>query len=299
MLKTPTVFVLGAGASNIFGFPLGLELCQQVKGAFAPGQSQFQALLEMTAFRARDVELFRNELLFSGQSSVDAFLELRPEFTDVGKAAMAYLLIGAENESILWERGPHDHWINYLLGYMSCSFEDFGKNSVSFLTFNYDRSLEHYLHRALMSRYGKTSEECKVALDQIPIIHLHGRLGYLPWQQKYGRSYQPVVDAKTLEMCVSGIKIVHEETTDRDDDFKQARKLLTDAGRIYFLGFGFGSKNIERLEITNLESGKAWATGVGIEGRELSTTTHACGSKVAIQQAKNCMWLLKHVAQFD
>ena len=39
---------------------------------------------------------------------------------------------------------------------MNTPFEDFEKNLVSVITFNYDRSLEQFLFISLKSRYGKS-----------------------------------------------------------------------------------------------------------------------------------------------
>jgi hypothetical protein len=48
------------------------------------------------------------------------------------------------------------------------------------------------------------------------------------------------------------IKVVHEDITDRDADFTTAKQLLHKAERIYLLGFGFGTTNVERLGLANL-----------------------------------------------
>lgn len=59
----------------------------------------------------QEITAFRENLLGSQQPSVDAFLEYRPEFEKVGKAAMAMILLPAEDasKSRLFPEGTQ-HW---------------------------------------------------------------------------------------------------------------------------------------------------------------------------------------------
>ena len=150
---------------------------------------------------------------------------------------------------------------------------------MSFLTFNYDRSFDQYLFASIKNSYGISNEECKsLLLENIPIIHLHGQVGKLPWQVKgnKGKPYDKTFSALSLikdrsvskdnysaydrERAVlyirheiSGqITIIHENELDNDPAFKDAYKLLKDAERIYFLGFGYNNENLRRLKIADL-----------------------------------------------
>jgi hypothetical protein len=72
--------------------------------------------LTCTDFKAEDLDVFIQQLHHSGQNSVDAFLEYRREFMDIGKAAMSIILIGCENAKSLYEpRDPTENWLRYLL----------------------------------------------------------------------------------------------------------------------------------------------------------------------------------------
>src|SRR5712692_2519789 len=94
MISTPTVFILGAGASRPYHFPTGPELvdriCQSPSDEFAPFG------VDEKAFQS-----FVNELRSSDHPSVDAFLAHRKEFEDVGKKAIAYKLIECEKDDTL------------------------------------------------------------------------------------------------------------------------------------------------------------------------------------------------------
>ena len=74
---------------------------------------------------------------------MDAFLEHRPELRRIGKAAIAYVLIGGENPDLLFR--DMGNWLGYLYNYIPNPLRRLASGTVSFLTFNYDRSLEHFL----------------------------------------------------------------------------------------------------------------------------------------------------------
>jgi hypothetical protein len=78
---------------------------------------------------------FRDAFLKSGQSAVDAFLEHRPEFLEVGTLAMAFCLIPFEDEKRLYqpdERRGGD-WYGYLSEKLNSTFEEFGNNKLSII----------------------------------------------------------------------------------------------------------------------------------------------------------------------
>src|SRR6185312_9104579 len=130
------------------------------------------------------------------------------------------------------------------------SFEEFGSNAVSFVTFNYDRVLEQFLHTALMNAWGQGSDAAAAVLSRIPIIHLHGQLGFLPWQPNHRgrvRPFEQVIDAQTVRVAAMGIKVVHEGVEDRKQQFDEAKSLIQHASRVYLLGVGTSNVNLNRL----------------------------------------------------
>ena len=175
MLKTKAVLVLGAGALVPFNFPTGIQLSEKIMGA---GK---HTLVERLHFAAEDVDTFKNTFYRSGKNSVDGFLEHRPEFMRIGKACTAMCLIPSEEEQQYFRFG--DSWLRVLYNNLNTSFEGFADNKLAFVTFNYDRTIEHFLFTALQNSHDKPDEDFTKILDAIPIIHLHGSLGSLPWQK--------------------------------------------------------------------------------------------------------------------
>jgi len=99
MIRTPTVFVLGAGASQPFAFPTGRELVDHTVQALQSNENR--AFFTQLGFAEEDVIRFRDQLWGSGRNSVDAFLEHREEFVDVGKAVIAWALYEANDSRMI------------------------------------------------------------------------------------------------------------------------------------------------------------------------------------------------------
>jgi len=72
---------------------------------------------------------FCNALDRSADASIDAFLEKRPEFMDIGKACMAVELIGRERtEKLFRDFVQKTNWLKYLFRRMQGpSFESFAE----------------------------------------------------------------------------------------------------------------------------------------------------------------------------
>jgi hypothetical protein len=265
MIEAPTVFILGAGASMPYGFPSGSQLvgwiCQNPPAGFDDYLTR----------------KFVDDLRESDQLSVDAFLEHRPEFLEIGKFAIATRLIQSERHENLF---PQKDWYSHLLNRMDAPFADFGNNRVGFITFNYDRSLEHYLFTALCKRYGKSSEEVGKLLRGILFIHVHGQLGYLPWQNcKAGetREYHPECSPEKVDIARRGIKVISEDM-EKTPEFDKARELMEAASKIFFLGFGYHPVNMKRLKVP-------FADGIAV-----------CGTCYGMTEAEKDIVLLRNRA---
>lgn len=275
MITRSTVFILGAGSSIPYKYPSGEQLVREINKGLVEGNDLFQSCLALE-FSKREIERFNNALRFSGDFSIDAFLERNEEYLELGKVVIALSLFEREDISELFSEG-NDKWYGDLVNELKSPSKNDFKNEVSFLTFNYDRSFDKYLFASIKNSYEISSVECNSLLKNIPIIHLHGQVGKLPWQDtRKGRHYDKNFNALSLikdrsvfknkysaydrdsavlyiRHEISGqIKIIHENKLDNDLAFKDAHKLLKDAERIYFLGFGYNDENLRRLKIADL-----------------------------------------------
>jgi len=268
MIKDKTVFILGAGASVVYGFPTGEELKNEIlrlnidvcyNAANEPLGPNHSPLWKYIFDKCgKDIIFdFMSSFKKSGKTSVDAFIEHRREFLTIGKILISLKLINYENEDSLFNTDSKDNWYEYIYGKLNSKYDDFDKNNVSFITFNYDRSLEHYLLTCIKYSYDKSEKEAADTLQFIPIIHLYGTLGHLPalGNDKNNRPFNQVSTSKEIETCIDNIKIIHEGVDlEKDKEFNKAYKLITDARMICFLGFGYDEINLSRLKLQEILS---------------------------------------------
>lgn len=252
MINKPTVFILGAGASYSFGYPLGKDLIDIIVKNFDPNNSENAIeLFKGLGFSEQDLTSFRDKLRLSVAPSIDSFLEPRGEDDRyLGKLAITYALIPFEKTDTLFYGNS---WYKTLLQKLNIAFDDFDKNKISFITFNYDRSLEHFFATALQNQFNKSESEVVDKLKKIPIVHLYGKLGLLPWEaakpDEYSREYNSKILPHLLRRSSKSLKIIYDKLELDNPEFKQARQILSAARRIYFLGFGYHKDNLERLKI--------------------------------------------------
>lgn len=93
-----------------------------------------------------------NALQNSVAPSVDFFLENNEKFEEIGKLAIAFELILHEDYKQL-RREQKKRWYETLF-HLMVQGGRFDQNRLSVITFNYDRSLEAFLFRALGNLYG-------------------------------------------------------------------------------------------------------------------------------------------------
>lgn len=256
MITETTTLILGAGASNPYGFPTGHELRQLLCDPNS-------IIGVQKGFPGDAVKTFSAAFLQSGMSSIDAFLARRGDhkvgrhgatFSEVGKDAIAYCLIQRERAESL-HAFPEDHWYQYLWSFLADSLDSFGDNKLRIITFNYDRSLEYYLLTSLQHSFGITSHEAAQHLKKIPILHAYGQLAVLPELAVEGqesRYYRPdVSDPAYIAAAARGIRVI-DESRDDDEVFDQAFSYLKESRKICFLGFGFDETNMRRLRVAEL-----------------------------------------------
>ena len=162
-----------------------------------------------------EVHQFREELIFAAPSSIDDFLYHRSGFEKIGKLCIALCLSSYEkkgpefltekidmstvsrhrdvantsHKGLKIRRGWYSHFWRRLYenteGKPNAVHDPIetiktSLKNLTIITFNYDRSLEHFLFNAIKSLYGKDDVETSAILSNLTIHHVHGQLGYLP-----------------------------------------------------------------------------------------------------------------------
>ena len=134
MIHTPTVFILGAGASAAVGYPIGQELIDDICRKFEQRNPFFDKALE-AGFSENLIAEFRHRLFASQLTTIDSFLALEPDFRGIGRFAIAAELISYEHEAQLLSRGRNS-WYRKLRHALGSGLNELRENRIKFVTFN-------------------------------------------------------------------------------------------------------------------------------------------------------------------
>jgi len=297
--RPKTVFVLGAGASWPYGFPTGVELRREIlRNLSSKNYDDFQMLVN-AGFDGDAIWAFYNAFRRSQQDSIDAFLtwaaKQNSSFVDIGRAAIAQALIRREVEDWLFaeddedvpsRHGPYSNerlkfrWYRYLWNRITDEFQNLRDANVTFLTFNYDRSLEHFLFTAIHNTHLAEEGSVPSVMERIPVVHVHGRIGQLPWQKnsgEYQRAYTPRLDSHVVMKAAEWIRIPGTESPP-DQQHHRAAAELYQAERIVFLGFGYHPDNLRTLKVPEVLQQGCPQTKDG--------TRYVCGTAYGLKEAE-------------
>ncbi len=244
MLAVDTVFVLGAGASKPFGFPTGAELRARLCNELVLGNTMYLNLLEC-GHSEQEVESFRFAFERSAINSIDAFIALRPTFQTIGARAIAAALVPLENENTLTKGNWYQFVWNEMLEGVSTS-DELLLNTIRFITFNYDRSLEQYLFGAIQHAFDLDSEAAYKCFSSIPIHHVYGSLG--AYTSGIGFQYHERKDdlKQAILNAQQSIKTIPSVRGTLDT---KAADWLSRAERVFILGFGFDATNCALIDL--------------------------------------------------
>ena len=293
------LIVVGAGASSDFGFPLGLGLAANIRDR-----------LESELRNPNDPRPILDTAMMSGQPgdygaairdicgglvatrSIDRLLDSRsdrPLVTLLGKCSIVAEIMQRENQSQIgaatgakWDERQaalvhaRDSWLARLFGLLQegVAPRDAHRifSSIGFVTFNYDRCIEHYLRLAMHHIVNLPFSEAVQIANQIPIIHVYGSLGELP--DDLGNGGVPFGPEHHYNKVASESIRTFTEGAD-DGTIEQIRKVVSESLNIYFMGFGFDPKNVSLMFPTPLNLGplfrgsqRVMGTGLGFAGPE-------------------------------
>lgn len=278
MITKQTVLILGAGVSRAYGFPLQIELKNEILLKLKDIKTR-QALTESHGYSEFMIDNFASAFKKSGLDNIEQFLKERIEFEEIGKLVLAEIIISHEDIEVLFE--PSDVY-QYLYDVMNDSLEGFGKNELSIITFNFDRSLEIFLFEALKNSYGKKQQDIEMQLKQIPIFHVHGYIGNI--------SKEGIATAADYGKKVSRqelVSIASKFTFDNlDSVINQARKVLEDSEVIAFIGFGYADNDLKLLDINSLEGKTVLGSTFNLKPGEIAAIAKRMNGKIVFPKTK-------------
>jgi len=249
MKNVNSVLILGAGASQEFGYPLGDGLKDRVVSVLSSSAFQ-EELYNAYGFRPGVKDLIREFIISmkrDGSSTIDRFLLKSPkDYRWLGKVAIAKAIIDCEDHQKLLN---NNSWYSLLYEIMDKhpNIEEFGSSNINIITFNYDRSLEHFLHERLFGDYdgSKNHDKILAKLKKIAIIHVHGRVNPLPREDSgKGLPYGSKGFVPNIIEIAENMMLPDDSTVSND-----IHNLIRSADDIYFLGFGFHDSNLQKLDI--------------------------------------------------
>lgn len=210
-----TLLILGAGSSAECGFPVGEKLINDIYEFSRGKTSGFKSvgnsieeitlenkqliwrLLDISGMKKddkspcgiEDIERFTDALWDAQPKSIDEFLYDRKEFGLIGKICILCCLSRHEDEKGLRPiksddsyNYPNLDWYKYLWHSLTEGVDgkiaEFKKNRLKVITFNYDRSLEEFLIRAIKAKFGVPEWKAfEIFENSIEIYHVYGDLG--------------------------------------------------------------------------------------------------------------------------
>ena len=268
MIKVPTVLILGAGASKPYGFPTGIELKNAIIDRLKDRTVEINWVEDLDD--NDHVQEFVRKLNGSTRLSIDSFLNYHKDYEEIGKKAIADIISTRENRDKLL-CPTDDNWYSYLAEFLcNCDFDDISDNKIGIISYKYDRSLESFLYNAIRSNYkeGESNKECAAKIQEIPIIHMYGRLDPLPWEYLNGRKYGEPCIGDDINDISKSIRLIQDAT--KEGIPKQADELIKDSKMVYFLGLDLRRKeNIELLDLKNLLHKSVYGSAYGLEMSEI------------------------------
>ena len=251
------MLVLGAGASNPYGFPLGADLKNSIVATQKP---MLEHELRVLHYDNATITEFRDALRYGSHATIDIFLERKTNFREIGAYFIAEAISRCESHDALFSRQDWYADLFRLLGLETLGGE---MPDVSIVTLNYDRSLEHFLAKNI--DYNCPHELVERAHERrksLKIVHAHGSLGPYP-ETMYGSASG---HSESLRRAAESIRIVSDRL-DESPDFRAAQGLVAQAKHVVFLGFGYNDRTLlALLSGVDREQTQFYGTAMNLSG---------------------------------
>jgi len=146
-------------------------------------------------------------------------------------------------------------------------------SNISFITFNYDRSLEYLLFNSIQASFGLSINKTLEIFTSIPIIHIYGSLGdpdFLTIHDNNNKlPYGAELSLKNIRIAIDNINIISEDGPLKYSS--EISNLISKSDKICFLGFGYNRINLARLFFNDyLDNKSIYGSVFGLGNAELS-----------------------------
>lgn len=260
--KFKDVYLLGAGASLAYGYPLGQMLKEEILKLASGNDQIFNKLKEnidkdkrsdiqheLGEF-SKEFDKFIEAFKKSGAETIDSFVHRNPSLLGISRFLVGYVLTirarAARNiiDGAVSKMNDHaEPWIhNYLNKRVGTNYQQYINEPDCFISFNYDLSLEDHFLNYFSSQQidGYVSGNSKrIVFNELPVFHIYGQLsGLKPVLSSLSRNEPP--DVENLLQVSSEINFI-----DRKDnvDYLAIREIIQKAERLIVLGYGYDPDN--------------------------------------------------------
>jgi len=288
------VVVVGAGASNDVGLPLGSELKNYIAGKLRfrfdidkqiGGDRTINQALHLLCKNVNQNQISLMDYQKAANTiseamplaeSIDNYIHVHKNDTTIelcGKLAIVKTILEAERASPLNFRkndkvatfspsATDNTWYNqfFIMLTNNCRVEELGQrfSSIKLIIFNYDQCIEHFIYHSLPIAYYEIDQyRAAEIVKGMEIYHPYGTVGNLPWYS----------DAHTIEFgeeprphqlldLADQIKTFTEGTDPTSSDIIAIRKGVLEADIVLFLGFAYHKLNLELIKPWNMTSAK-------------------------------------------
>lgn len=292
------VIVVGAGASQEFGLPTGVELTSKLQellsfefddwGRAKPNGINCELYDGIEALARGSQKPIGHFLESAGKicknmslaPSIDNFLDTHKEnleLVSVGKLAIATAISQSEKKSNLWidpsniyNRLGFDRasetWASVFFKIIAAkrNFESFlaALESITFISFNYDRCIRQFFVNAAMSYFDLEPAEAIRVMEALRVVHPYGSIGDLGIEQGRTSGFGKDHTSDGLIVASERIRTFTEGVSDKNIP-KQINLAFENASVVVFLGFSFIDINMKILRPTMCSADRVLATAKG------------------------------------
>ena len=139
--------------------------------------------------------------------------------------------------------------------------------NVSFITFNYDRCLEHFLINGIIRYYGVDLATAVETMRNLRIVHIYGAVGSLPWMGRPNPTHFGDVETPNLLAIAQEIQTFTESAN--SGLVQQAHDMIKGARTLVFMGFGFLPQNVNLLGVEGTAVSRVFMTTCGISDSDV------------------------------
>jgi hypothetical protein len=219
---------------------------------------------------------------------IDYFLAQNPDLHDIGRLAIAMVIFDCEREYHTCQGNPNhiavhnrrvgqratslsppdveafsDDWLRFVQHKLVLNCDppkSLADNQLTFVTFNYDASLEKRLYDGLSNISKFPREEVQHFFDDLRIVHVYGKVrekvdtNWVPTETSLGNpSWRARERLDDLFIASQGIRTIDgPDKLKNEKELSRARDKLRDAAKVYILGYGFDHSNNGRLDLEKL-----------------------------------------------